>query len=326
MRGKKLLIDLMMIFLSFLAVFCFVQNDKKLYHNQLNHNGLSETALVYQTNSNQNVQQTLQKLSQQHWDDYQIHFNLNKNVTYLYQKDFNSVLPMVSGHFFGNAAFSSEVPIVVVGQNLKDKLYVPTKQKYWKNNGNYLSVIGEIGTEDKNLSVNNHVFISTSPLAVYNDQPLSHFKIIADGPGLRGHERQLQQIFGATKVYHLVPRNSPLVGPTWIGTYGMLILALLGIIALGIVLTLLFLRINLVTASLGNLDHVMRWRRFWALLRQYTFHLVVAVVIGGVLGYVCLPVINLSRIVIFGVVTIILLMFVYGITFWHHINRKEGNI
>ena len=326
MRSRKLLIDIVMVFLSFLTIFCFVQNDKKLYHNQLNHNGLSENAMVYQTNSNQNVQQTLQKLAREPWHNYQIHFNLNNQVTYLYQNDFNSVLPVISGHFFGNAAFESEVPIVVVGQNLKNKLYIPTKQKYWKFNGNYLSVIGEIGTENKSLSVNNHVFISTSPLAVYNDQPLSHFKIIADGPGLRNHTKQLQKIFGANMSYHLIPRNSPIVGPTWIGTYGTLILSLFGILIIAIILTLLFLRTNLVKCSLGNLDHVMKWRRFWLLLRGYSFQMIIMMLVGGIIGYICLPVINITRIIIFGIFALLLLIMVYSFAFWQHVNKRKGNI
>ncbi len=326
MRSRKILIDLVMILLSFLTVFCFVQNDKKLYHNQLNHNGLSENAMVYQTNSNQNVQQTLQKLAKEPWHNYQIHFNINKHVTYLYQNDFNSVLPVVSGHFFGEAAFNSEVPIVVIGQNLKDKLYIPTKQKYWKYDGNYLSVIGEIGTENKSLSVNNHVFISASPLGVYNDQPLSHFQIIADGPGLRDHSKQLQQILGATKAYHLIPHNSPIVGPTWIGTYGTLVLALTGILVVAVILGLLFLRTNLVKDSLGNLDHVMRWRRFWILLREYSFQMIVTILIGDIIGYSFLPVINISRIIVFGICALGILLGVYSAAFWWHVNKRKGNI
>ena len=322
---KKFFIDVIIIFLSFVSVFCFVQNDKKLYHNQLIHNGLSDNSIVYISHSNQNIQQTLEKFSQKHWNNYQIYFNLNKNVTYLYQKSFTNVLPIINGHFFKNTAFESQVPIVVVGRNLKDKLYMPTKQQYWENNNNYLSVIGIIGTENKSLSVNNHIFVSASPEGVYNDQPLSHFKIIVDGPGMQNHKRQIAKILNATSFYSFISQNTPLIGPTWIGTYGILSVLLIFILIIAILLTIKYLLIDIINFSVINLDNVMKWKIFWKLFRLYSINMIFSIFIGGIIGYMTLPIINMYRIINFGIFALIFLILVYSILFWLVIKKNLFN-
>ncbi|KRN29502.1 hypothetical protein IV38_GL000387 [Lactobacillus selangorensis] len=280
MFKRKLILDLLLAILAFGCVFLFGHQDQSNYTSQLNRNGLSNSAVVIRTHSHQTLQTTVKKLDAAHLKQYQVQFAPSKSLSYFYGEGKFTNIPELSGRFFTDDDFKSQIPVVVVGQNLTKQLYAPTSQSYLYLHHRYLSVVGTVGTQSKS-ALNDHTFISISPEYVFDNRQLRHVKIYADGANLTGNQKQLKQIFKATKITPLV--KTPIVGTSWLSSYGLLVLSLLVAVGIGILLAEIFYRLIQHQLDAPLDEHLAEHYR-WGLFRQFAVHSFFAILVGYLIG------------------------------------------
>ena len=128
---NKLLIILYVCLLAFCSVWVFFKIQERDIVNQLNNHNLSQNAYEVVMKGTTSLEDINNKISNSSKiDDVQVHY---------------STTPMVSGSFFADNDFNSEVTVALVGKNIAKKLYKPKDQDYLKVNSGYLPVLGVMG-------------------------------------------------------------------------------------------------------------------------------------------------------------------------------------
>ena len=148
---------------------------------QLNNHNLSPNTYRVTLKQNMTLYDLNQKIEKTDLlNNVQVHYQdcENKHVTYFYGKGSFTVPPMLSGHFFSDSDFESNVATVVVGKNWRNKLYRPKDQAYLKWNDKYVPVIGIMG-DDYNSELDDQVFISLST-AQLQDAYSNNYRILLD--------------------------------------------------------------------------------------------------------------------------------------------------
>ena len=144
---NKLLIILYVCLLAFCSVWVFFKIQERDIVNQLNNHNLSQNAYEVVMKGTTSLEDINNKISNSSKiDDVQVHYQdkKNSNLTYFFGKGDYSTTPMVSGSFFADNDFNSEVTVALVGKNIAKKLYKPKDQDYLKVNSGYLPVLGFI--------------------------------------------------------------------------------------------------------------------------------------------------------------------------------------
>ncbi|MBZ1504903.1 hypothetical protein JYG89_05715 [Latilactobacillus curvatus] len=283
MRLKKIILDCLLVGLTVLGMLTISQRAKTNYSQRLNHNSLSENAVIFNSKSQQSIQKTIQKIDAAKLSHFQIQFNVDSRFSYVYAKGKLSSVPLKDGRFFSSYDFKSQIPVVVAGQSRLAELYKPASQAYYQDHGRYLSVIGVVGT-NQTTTLDQHIFVSTSPEFVLNDRPLNKVTVLVDGPQMGAHLKTYQKIFKTTKHSYLTPKTTPLVGVNWLRQNAgvIAVIAVLVIIAVGF--TYLFSQvINGYHAQKGLSTGLYRKFRV-AQTQIFALHLVVSSIIGFSIG------------------------------------------
>lgn len=179
---KKIISSIIIFLLVLLAAVAISRNDSVKYNNTMNRLGMSENATVLRTNSKQNLTSTIKKLSQKDLSSYQIIFfdKDNSSFGYIYSNGSLHKLPTVSGRYFSQTDFQSEIPFAVQGQQSDTKSYKPQSQEYIKTGKRYISVIGNIGFDDAEL-LNEQTLVSLSPTQPKLKERLKDVVPVVDG-------------------------------------------------------------------------------------------------------------------------------------------------
>ncbi len=235
MRLKKNNIRLFTSWFNSSSMLTISQRAKTNYSQRLNHNSLSENAVIFNSKSQQSIQKKpFKKIDAAKLSHFQIQFNVDSRFSYVYAKGKLSSVPLKDGRFFSSYDFKSQIPVVVAGQSRLAELYKPASQAYYQDHGRYLSVIGVVGT-NQTTTLDQHIFVSTSPEFVLNDRPLNKVTVLVDGPQMGAHLKTYQKIFKTTKHSYLTPKTTPLVGVNWLRQNAgvIAVIAVLMIIAVG---------------------------------------------------------------------------------------------
>lgn len=131
MRLKKLVLDVLFVGVVVLALLVVIsQRAKSMYSERLNHNSLSQKAVIFKTKSHQSgFNQRSKRLTRPNANNFQVQFNVNNHLSYVYAKGKQANVPLKDGRFFSNYDFKSRIPVVVVGQSRVNELYQPASQK-----------------------------------------------------------------------------------------------------------------------------------------------------------------------------------------------------
>lgn len=285
MIKRRWLLILFMMGITFLIVFSFSQMNRIAYQKILDRGGLSESAYVLKSKRHQSIMAVNQALKQQkQLTNYQIQYQVpNTKITYLYGAGDFKTLPLLSGRFFTDDDFQSQVPVAVVGKKVAKTLYRPTQQSYLKFKGRYISVIGVVGNQQASR-LDSQIFITTSPVQSLTNQSLSHFKIVIDGKPTLSHLSIFQHVLKAQKTQKLVTQNTPLVGRAWLKQYWWFIIS--NIVTLGLSLLvaevwLFAVRQMAQKRSIGaQVRHQVRWHE----LRGFMLSLLLSMVVTTLLA------------------------------------------
>jgi hypothetical protein len=150
--------------------------------NQLNNHNLSQNAyevVMKETTSLEDINNKISKSSK--IDDVQVHYQdkKNSNLTYFFGKGDYSTTPMVSGSFFADNDFNSEVTVALVGKNIAKKLYKPKDQSYLKVDSGYLPVLGVMGEKHSSSSLDDQIFISGA-ISTLKNLTSNDYRIVID--------------------------------------------------------------------------------------------------------------------------------------------------
>lgn len=232
MFKKRIYVFFYVFLVALFSVYlCFKIQERDLIIQLNNHNLSSNT---YRVTLRQNT--TLYDLNQKIEDSgelgrVQIHYQdcENRNVTYFYGKGSFTAPPMLSGHFFSDSDFKSNVATVVVGKNWQNRLYRPKDQAYLKWNGRYVPVIGIMGDEYSS-DLDNQVFISLSTDQLRNAYS-NNYRILIDGPeDLKAGS--IRKALGTSSVKHQVTNHFIVSDESWLASHWAQALGIIMVIVL----------------------------------------------------------------------------------------------
>lgn len=285
MIKRRWLLIVLLMGITFLIVFSFSQMNRIAYQKILDRGGLSESAYVIKSQRHQSIMSVNQALKQQKkLTNYQIQYQVpNANLTYLYGAGDFKTLPLLSGRFFTDDDFQSQVPVAVVGKKVAKTLYRPAQQSYLKFKGRYISVIGVVGNKQASR-LDSQVFMTTSPVQSLTNQSLNHFKIVIDGKPTLSHLSTFQHVLQAKQTKKLVTQNTPLVGRAWLKQYWWFIIS--SIVTLGLCLLvaegwLFSLRQLAEKRSISaQVRHQVRWHELRGFMLSFLFSMIVTTLLA----------------------------------------------
>ncbi|KRM07916.1 hypothetical protein FC89_GL002025 [Liquorilactobacillus ghanensis DSM 18630] len=181
MLKKRLWLVIYTALLAFLSVFIFFKIQERDLIIQLNNHNLSLDAYHVVLKKPLTIEEFENKIDQdQKLPSLQIHFQSpKKNTTYFFGTGDFAAPPMISGSFFPAGDFKSDVSVMVVGKDWKNKLYTPKDQSYLKRHGHYYPVLGIMGDKYRS-DLDRQLFILPSTSA-RKKLLANHFRIIVDG-------------------------------------------------------------------------------------------------------------------------------------------------
>ena len=300
---KRAFLDILLILLSGLLVFCFDRNEQRNARSELNRNGLSEGSLLLKEVPKQQVLPILKKLSKSSVHDYRLQLisKDNPNFSYLYaQGKQGQKIPTVSGRFFSENDFKSEVPFVVLGQKRAQKGYQPQSQMYYFFKQRYLPVIGIAGISG-NYAINQHTFISLSPLQTQWQLSTSGFRIVYD-PTTPDEQQtaKVRQLFNAKKTTKLVDSSTiARERQGWFERSGILLIQIIAIILIMALVSGILVYLTISSGKDFKLAGFLRGRLFLKYLGELALRITTSLAIGFLIGWqltrpvAILPVISL---------------------------------
>lgn len=337
---KKIFFDAILVILTFLMFLCFRQNEQRNNESRLNRNGLSVNSLIVNQAQDQPLQTTIQQIAKSPLKNYQLQFVSHKdpNFSYIYAKgDVNSTLPLISGRFFNQHDYESEVPFIVLGSNLTKQTYQPQAQQYYQLNHNYYAVIGVTGVSE-NSAINQHTFVSLSPNQTLDSAiRTGQFRIIYDPSTQKAsYTKKVLQIFHATGTKRLVDSSSiKRERQGWFDRSGMIITQIILLLALMIIVTWILAYLVIFASKQFNLGSFLQNQLSLKMLGQLAAHLILATGIGFVIGWqtqkINRPDVILTILLLFVLITLIS-VYLY-LTHSHHYthlkqvlnsNKKQG--
>lgn len=214
----KKIINLFVIgLLVYFLIGTFSQNDKRSNRVRLDNNGLSNNALVFPTQSNDSVKEALTNVEKsiKEDDQFQIQFIASNNITYVFSKGILMNLPLTQGRKFTLEEFNADVPLAMVGSNVKDNVYLTQLQNYYRLNDQYISIVGFTGS-DETKKLNEKIFISVNSRSMPTNLRLNQVKVVGDGPEVIEHPGHFASIFHSPKGRKFLPSEIPIIGSGWL--------------------------------------------------------------------------------------------------------------
>lgn len=286
---KRAFLDILLILLSGLLVFCFDRSEQRNARSELDRNGLSEESLLLNDVPKQEVLPILKKLSQSSVHDYQLQLisKDNPNFSYLYaQGKQGQKIPTVSGRFFNENDFKSEVPFVVLGQKNAQKGYQPQSQMYYFFKHRYLPVIGIAGIAGQ-YAINQHTFISLSPQQTQWQLNTGGFRIVYDP--ITPDDQQtakVRRLFKAKKTTKLVDSSTiARERQGWFERSGLLLVQVIAIILVMALVSGILVYLTIYSGKDFKLAGFLRGRLFLKYLGELALRMTVSLAVGFLIGW-----------------------------------------
>ena len=234
MFKKKLFVIVYVAILAFIAVVTFYKIQENDLVIQLNNHNLSASAYRVKLSNQDTIATVSELIAKSKLDSLQLHYQSkqNKNITYFYGKGKFATPPMISGTFFSDDDFKSDVSVAVVGKDWAKKLYKPQGQAYIKLNGQYLPVIGIMGDNYKS-ELDKQIFIAQSQLKTPK-MSASDYNLVVDAKQPLT-KKSLKAVFKQAQIKPLVTTAFIVPQSTWIVQHSKELLVLF-LILLGLVL------------------------------------------------------------------------------------------
>ncbi|MGZ7885190.1 ABC transporter permease [Ligilactobacillus salivarius] len=225
---NKLLIILYVCLLAFCSVWVFFKIQERDIVNQLNNHNLSQNAYEVVMKGTTSLEDINNKISNSSKiDDVQVHYQdkKNSNLTYFFGKGDYSTTPMVSGSFFADNDFNSEVTVALVGKNIAKKLYKPKDQDYLKINSGYLPVLGVMGEKRSSSSLDDQIFISGA-ISTLKTLTSNDYRIVIDSEKPLD-AKVIKHILGAKEVKTMFTNSLGIPKGVWLTSLVRKLVALL---------------------------------------------------------------------------------------------------
>ncbi|KRM88123.1 membrane protein [Lacticaseibacillus thailandensis DSM 22698 = JCM 13996] len=315
------MVNVLLILLAVAAGLVWSARDQSEYADILDHGGLSATARVYPTKSGAKISSVVYALAHNpKIDNIQVQFGVNKTTSYIYEKGQVQKLPLDSGQFFSTADYNSTIPVAVVGRTAAENLYVGSNQKYLQVNGQYLSVIGVIGS-DASPRLNNHVFINASARGTTYDPELKNVEVLVDTDNWHSVNAPLKRILGATSYRHLSAAKTQVNSnrDRHLGVY----LTYLALITLGLVLVAA-LNVWLTPAiKVAAVDRPLRYHYLFNMVGSYLPGAILALAVGTGIAWWRFYITNYIRLVGSALVMLAIFTIANQILLYWRLKRKE---
>lgn len=194
---KKIIITIAMTALLLLGGILISRHDSVKYSSVMNRSGVSEEAVILKTNSKKTITSRLKLIANKPHLKGKFHFikKNNSNFSYFYSQNEKINLPIDSGRNFSKLDFKSNFPFIIIGSNVKN-VYKPQSQAYYKQNSNYLSIIGTVNMKGA-PNLNKHIFESISP-NMSNGARLNDYQVVIDGIHNKNNLNIIKRAFFAT--------------------------------------------------------------------------------------------------------------------------------
>ncbi|AKP66595.1 hypothetical protein [Companilactobacillus ginsenosidimutans] len=207
---KKIISSIIIFFIVLLAAVAISKNDSIKYNNTMNRLGMSEDATVLKTNSKKNVTNVVKKLSESDVGHYQIIFfdKNNNSFGYIYSNHTLKKIPTISGRYFSQTDFKSQIPFAVQGQQSDISSYKPQSQAYIKSGNRYISVIGNIGFNNADI-LNEQTLVSLSPTQPKIKKTLKDVIPVIDGRAVSSKQDlgKIKKIMRVTSTHKYNPTS-----------------------------------------------------------------------------------------------------------------------
>lgn len=285
MFKRKLLIDLCIALTFFMTIWFVGQHDRNTYQIQLDHGGLSQEAIIFDSKSSMTMQQLVQKLSVKNWTSYQVQFIDPKapNVSYIYAKQLKNNFSMINGRNFTTSDFDAPLPFAIVGQDYADQLYKPQEQAYLHYQGAYIPVIGQVGASGTS-PLNRHRFITVTPKQATQTLRLKQVRVIADGTLVNQHKQAFRRLVKAKHAKTYVPQTQNETFYRRWGSKTIMWLIYGGAFVILTLLTWLFYMTLRRALKTSPLDTTLNLKMKWGFLRQYMVHFLISALAGYLIG------------------------------------------
>lgn len=218
--------------IAFFAVFIFFKIQQRDVVIKLNDHNLSMDTFQVQLKKDWSAAKIDQKLNDsEKVDNVQVHYRPHgsKKLTYFYGKGSYATPPMVSGTFFSENDFASDLSVAVVGKKLDKKLYKPKDQQYLKLNGRYVPVIGIMG-EKISSDLDKQIFIAPSKEKL-QQMKASQYDIMIDGD--KGLEASaIEAVLPVKDIHKSHSQQFVMTKWEWATTHWLELIALLVIFAI----------------------------------------------------------------------------------------------
>lgn len=314
---KRFVLDLLLIILTGLLVLCFQQDEQRNSIGQLNRNGLSENSLLIKGSKKMALSPLIKSLATSKLTDFQIQFvaKNDPNFSYVYAKgNVNQHLPVSSGRVFNSNDYQSEVPFVMLGKNQTKTAYQPQSQMYYDYQETYLAVIGVVGS-NRPAAINDHTFISLSPVQADQSLLTSSFRIIYDPTTPSNRDtKQIIKLFQAQKSTRLIDNSTvKRERQGWFQRSGILLTQVILIFTFMVIIVWAQIYLVLVAGRPFKLGGFLRDQLTLKLLGQIAINLVGSTVLGLLGGWKLFhlgqPAILIGLLVAFDVLALLLTYF-----------------
>lgn len=314
-------------FLSFLSVFIFFKIQETDYITRLNNHNLSQQSYLVEMPKKTKAEDLISKVNHySNLSDVQLHFRSKKDprVTYYYGKGDYSVPPMLSGDFFSDDDFTSNVAVAVVGKDLQSKLYEPKDQQYLRYHNRYLTVVGVMGDKYRS-KLDKQIFISMS--APFAQKTLnSHYRIILDDSGKsKLTAKKLKKNLGAAKVRKYFVKKKHLITNQWVNSHLIEAVCLIVIVLAAFLEIAFWLIISKRSVANNELLNADSARIFFNQFMYFALFNGLGVILGTILGLFRFNLTSYTSVLTFNIALYIIVVFVFALFFRKLLRDGEEN-
>lgn len=323
--NQKLLIVLYAGIVAFLSVVIFYRIQEADYVMRLNNSNLSNQSYQIQMKKGTKVSELLERVTKsEELEDAQIHFQdrHNSQRIYFYGQGKFSIPPMISGSFFSTSDFTSAVETAVVGKDWEKKLYQPKDQAYLKQDGQYIPVVGIMGSKYKS-QLDKQVFISMSNQRAQNTAASAYRIIIDTATKQPVKSATFQKILGAQKVKKLFNTKLITKEDSWVALHSQQALQLVGIVVMALFEILFWIMVSRKDVFTKKFITLNRDRILFHQLALFSFLNGLGLVLGTMLGIFKFSFTTYTSLLMFLGGLYIILLTAFGIIFAVILDKKK---
>lgn len=318
MLRRNIIVDICILIIAVLSGLVWSNNDQSRYSDLLSHGGMSESAYVYSSKSTQTMSRTVALLDQNKTlQNYQVQFAPNSHTSYFFAKGSYTSVPLLSGHMMSSADYASTLPVAVVGKNVDETAYATATQKYLHKDGQYIPIIGVVGTSRQN-ALNDHIFISASSARTSFNPQLKDVEILVDGADAQ-HTGIFSKILGGATPRRIIYSTAQ-KHDNWWERNGFSMLAIAGLIVAMVATGMLAAYITPRPQTTG-LEGPLRNNYLRGVARTYMPGAAIALIIGTAISWWQFYISGHFRLVLFA--AFMFIVFTSSIQFFIHIRSTK---